>query len=57
MLVGITAPPPMSATIERFATGGSELGGIISTVPHSNTAPPNPSVKRDGLKAAPYLKR
>jgi hypothetical protein len=26
-------------------------------VPHSNTAPPNPSVKRDGLKAAPYLKR
>ncbi len=46
MLVRVTALPPMFLAIERFAAGGSEVGGIITKVPTSNTAPPNPSFKR-----------
>jgi len=52
MLVRVTAPPPMSTTTERFATGGSEVGGITTTMPYSNAPPPNPSFKRTCLRQA-----
>jgi len=50
MLARVTALPPMSAATERFATGGSEVGGIITVMPYSNVAPPNPSFKRTRLR-------
>jgi hypothetical protein len=52
MLVRVTALPPTSAVTERFATGGSEVGAIITVMPYSNIAPPNPSFNRTCLRQA-----
>ena len=52
MLVRVTAPPPISAATERFATGGSEVSGIITAMPYLSAPPPNPSFKRTRLRRA-----
>jgi hypothetical protein len=36
----------MFAAAQRFASGGSEVSGIIIAVPQLNTPPPNPSLQR-----------
>ena len=55
MLVRVTAPPPMFAATERFATGGSEVSGIIMAVSNSTNPTPNHSFKRtcQGLRPCP----
>ena len=61
MLVRATALPPVLAAPQRFATGGSEISGIIMTVQNSSNPTPNPSIKRTvkGLRPSPaaYVKR
>jgi len=55
MLVRVTAPPPVFAAPQRFATSGSEVGGIIKAVPSSTNPTPNHSFKRtvNGLRPSP----
>ena len=41
-----TALPLPNAIVVGVSTSGSELGGIITTMPSSNPPPPNPSFER-----------
>ena len=46
MLVRGTALPPSNAIVVGVSTSGSDLGGIITTMPSSTISPPNPSFER-----------
>jgi hypothetical protein len=47
MLVRVAAlPPSVSCRSQCFATGGSEVSGIIVAMRTSNAPPPNPSFER-----------